>query len=86
MSHATLSQLAHKALRDAGYAPAEMKKPGFIVAAERDGRITISHSPTYDLEHTQVYQVILKEQTPLRINLVPISVEMYQLSVQEPIG
>ena len=83
MSHVTLAQLTHKALRDAGYTPAEIQKPGFTVAAERDGSVTISHAPTYDLEHTQAYLVVLKEQTLFRVNLVPIQGEMYQLSVRE---
>ena len=85
MSHATLAQIVHKALREAGYTPAEIQKPGFTVAAERDGSITISYSPAYDLEHTQAYQTVLKEWTTLRVTLIPLSGEMYQLSVRDPI-
>jgi len=87
MSHATLAHLTRKALREAGYTPAEieMQKPGYTVAAERDGSVTISYSPTYDLQHTQAYEIVLKERTPLRVNLVPITGAIYQLSVREPL-
>ncbi len=72
MSDTTLAQLVHKTLQEAGYTPVSGQEPGFIVAAEKDGGITISHSLTNDLQHIQAYQTVLKERTHLRVNLVPI--------------
>jgi len=88
MSHATLAHLTRKALREAGYTPAEieMQIPGYTIDAGRDGSVIISHSPTYDLQHTQAYEIILKERTPFRVNLIPITGALYQLSVREPLA
>lgn len=84
MSHATLAQAVHKALLDAGYTPAQMQESGFIVAGERNGSVTVSHAPTYNLEQTRKYEVALKERTTLKVSLVPLTEELYQLSVEDP--